>query len=216
MRQKRGSEEAHLGWGVVAPPQVVPGLFFDIEIFLELHFVAHLWWKDVQARQVKDGVQWQAWDKHRCLHWSLIFFKKENKSMLERDVAQKSANTIWCWRGQRLIHYPLPTVLGPPRVNIRTWAHIITWLVKIRLRRHSSRHLASAPLTSLSYMTCFGIVLPSLDWRWGNVAGGGLVHTIIWQSSHYRSISHILHSSTTCQLMLSASCWTLGPNTSLA
>lgn len=150
-----------------------------------------------------------SWVKPSCIHRSLVI----KKSILQRHVVQNSPKTTW---SHRAIHHLLPTVLGPPHLNFRTWAHIITGRVKIRLRRHSSQHLASVALTSLSYLTCFGIVPPSVDARWGNVAGGGLVHTIIWQSSHYRSISHILRSSTTCQLMLSASFWTLGPNTSLA
>ena len=76
-----------------------------------------------------------------------------------------------------------------------------------------------APPPRLVSMTCFGIVPPAVTACgavWGNIAGGGPVHTIISQSTHYRSISHILCTSRTCHLTLSASFWTLKPNTSLA
>lgn len=63
----------------------------------------------------------------------------------------------------------------------------------------------------LVYMTCFGIVLVAVSAsgaEWWDIAGGRLVHTIISQSTHYRSISHILYTSKTCHLTLSASFWT--------
>lgn len=57
------------------------------------------------------------------------------------------------------------------------------------------------------YVTCFSIVLvvSAAGAEWENITGGGLVHTIISQSTHYRSISRILYTSKTCHLMLRAS-----------
>lgn len=109
---------------------------------------------------------------------------------------------------------------SPPQgVNVRTWAHIITCHVKIRSYRQPPLSASRAWVLSLPNVTCFSTVLllavSGAKVR-RNIAGGGLVHTIIRQSNHYRSISHILYSGTACHLMLSPSFWTLEPSTSLS
>ncbi len=92
-----------------------------------------------------------------------------------------------------------------------TGPFIITRHVKVRscCQLLHTRHMSMHP--ELVYMTCFGIApvaVPASGIKWGNIAGGRLVHTIISQSTHYGSISHILYTSKTCHLMLSASLWT--------
>lgn len=145
------------------------GFFFDIEIFLELHFVAHPWWKDVQARQVKDGVQWQAWDKHRCLHWSLIFFflKRKQINVGKRRGAKVSKHHLML-EGSTLDSLPFANCPRPPtgeHQNLSAHYHL-TWKNQI------TSPLLQAPRerTSRAHRVCLTWHVSALFcrlWTWG-------------------------------------------------